>query len=597
MEKKSKISRSSTAAQDPNNEIALAHDRFNRVLNSLKDEFIFFSHHRNSMFEKVSDSIKDLLGYTPDQFRKSLNGIWTDNPINSEARKYIEQSFEGISQQPYEIELYHKDGSRKKFEVRETPVSDDNGRVKAVEGVLRDVTLRHKIESMIDHLPGMAYRLVKKRHWEVDFVSRGVKTIIGYEPSFFVGKSHKGLWRLIHPDDQERVQNELLRSIIKKKKPAEFEYRIIDKNGNLKWVFDKAEGVLFSSGEPVVIEGLIIDFTFFKEMEQRLKHENNYLRSTIKDRYKFDNIIGNCQAMQEVYDLILKAASTDDNVFIYGESGTGKELIAHAIHNASNRSKNNFITVNCGAIPENLIESEFFGSKKGAFTGSTVDKKGYLDKADKGTLFLDEIGEISLPLQVKLLRAIEGGGYSPVGSTEIRKPNFRIIAASNKDMVEFMKKKKIREDFFFRIYVLPINLPPLRDRGDDLFLIADHFVKLFGGPDQRMQLSSKELIILKNYHWPGNVRELQNVIRRYLAFNNLDFLNALSLSKDRYDKFPTQDDSTKEIISLRDAMREYEKLYIEKALSQNHWHKKRSADCLQIDRKTLFRKMRFYGLE
>jgi transcriptional regulator with PAS, ATPase and Fis domain len=402
---------------------------------------------------------------------------------------------------------------------------------------------------------------------------------------------------LVHPDDKDRVANQLSNSIIKKKKPAEFEYRIINSLGETKWVFDKAEGVLFDGGKPIVIEGFIIDFTVFKQMEQKLRHENSYLRSTIKDRYKFDNLIGSCQAMQDVYDLILKAGRTNDSVFIYGESGTGKELVARAIHNASVRSRKGFVAVNCGAIPENLIENEFFGSKKGAFTGSNINKQGYLDKADGGTLFLDELGEVSLTLQVKLLRAIEGGGYSPVGSTDVKKPDIRIIAASNKDMVEFVRKGLIREDFFFRIHVLPIHLPPLRKRGDDLFLLIDHFLKLYSEPGTVKHLSSKDFTILKNYHWPGNIRELQNVLRRYLAFQNLDFLQALNKNDLKHED-PLEDmNFSNDITPLKEAIDDFEKKHIQNILNQNRWHKKKSADSLNINRKTLFRKMKLYGLE
>jgi transcriptional regulator with PAS, ATPase and Fis domain len=331
-------------------------------------------------------------------------------------------------------------------------------------------------------------------------------------------------------------------------------------------------------------------------MEQKLRHENLYLRSTIKDRYKFDNIIGNCPAMQEVYELILKAAGTSDNVFIHGESGTGKELVAQAIHNASDRREAQFVAVNCGAIPETLIENEFFGSKKGAFTGSNLDKTGYLDMADGGTLFLDEIGEISLALQVKLLRAIEGGGYSPVGSTQVKKPNLRILAASNKDLLELVKDGRIRHDFYFRIHVLPIHLPPLRKRGDDLFLIIDHFFKAYSKTHTVSTLAPKDLITLKNYHWPGNIRELQNVLRRYVILKNLDFLQVSKTSdltlEDPSKPMPAVDKT----VSLKKAVGDFEKHRIQDVLNQNQWQKGKSSKILGISRKTLFRKMKTYGL-
>jgi transcriptional regulator with PAS, ATPase and Fis domain len=345
-----------------------------------------------------------------------------------------------------------------------------------------------------------------------------------------------------------------------------------------------------------VIEGFITDFTVFKQAEQKLRHENFYLRSTIKDRYKFDNIIGSCPAMQDVYEHILKAAGTYDSVFIFGESGTGKELVARAVHNASDRSAGRFVAVNCGAIPENLIESEFFGSQKGAFTGSNVDKHGYLDTADGGTLFLDEIGEISPTLQVKLLRAIEGGGYSPVGSTKVRKPDLRIIAASNKDLMRLVKKGLIRDDFFFRIHVLPIHLPPLRERGDDIILLVDHFLKLYRKAGKVIDLAPKDLIRLKNYSWPGNIRELQNVLRRYLTIRNLEFLKGSRLENLTVEDNLGPEVSGDQIIPLKKAVGGFEKNHIQNVLDQNQWNKGKTANVLNISRKTLFRKMKLYGL-
>ncbi|MCK5682645.1 sigma-54-dependent Fis family transcriptional regulator, partial [bacterium] len=260
------------------------------------------------------------------------------------------------------------------------------------------------------------------------------------------------------------------------------------------------------------------------------------------------------------------------------------------------RSSGNFVAINCGAIPENLIENEFFGSKKGAFTGSNVDKQGYLDLADKGTLFLDEIGEVSLAVQVKLLRAIEGNGYSPVGSVEVKKTDLRIIAASNRDLIKFVKQGLIREDFFFRIHVLPISLPPLKERGEDIFLIIDNFFKSNYKSEKIPTLSPNDLITLKNYHWPGNIRELQNVLRRYITFQNLDFLKMSNVKYFGLENNLQNKDIIDNSIPLRKAVEKFEKNHIRNILQQNQWHKGKSAKFLEISRKTLFRKMKTYGL-
>ena len=197
-----------------------------------------------------------------------------------------------------------------------------------------------------------------------------------------------------------------------------------------------------------------------KKSESSLREEKVRLKANIKERYRFGKIIGKSPVMQEIYELILKAAVSDVGVIVYGESGTGKELVAEAIHEMSDRKEKPFVAVNAGAVPETLLESEFFGYKKGAFTGANANKRGLLQSADKGTLFLDELGEIGLNLQAKLLRAIEGGGFTPVGGLEAETSDFRIIAATNKDLKQQVKKGLIREDFFYRIHIILIHLPP-----------------------------------------------------------------------------------------------------------------------------------------
>jgi len=203
------------------------------------------------------------------------------------------------------------------------------------------------------------------------------------------------------------------------------------------------------------------------------------MRSSIMNRYRFGQIIGKGPAMQKVYKLISKAAASDVNVVVYGESGTGKELVARAIHDMSDRRDRAFVPVNCRAIPHTLIESELFGYKKGAFTGANMDKHGYLDLAEGGTLFLDEVGELGVNMQVKLLRAIDGGGYFPVGSNKTKNSDFRIIAATNRNLRDQVNRGVIREEFFYRIHVIPITLPPLRDRKEDIPLLIDHFLQLY----------------------------------------------------------------------------------------------------------------------
>jgi PAS domain S-box-containing protein len=257
----------------------------------------------------------------------------------------------------------------------------------------------------------------------------------------------------------KEVRDDFIRVIKTKKKTSGFETQFFRKDGSQIWASLHARSILDQKGKLILIEGIMTDITRQKlkteELKQReayLREENVRLRSNIKDRYKFGNIIGKSRAMQEVYELILQAAVTDANVIVYGESGTGKEMVAGAIHEMSDRKGKKFVPVHCGAIPENLMESEFFGYKKGAFTGADADKSGYFDIADGGTLFLDEMGEISLNMQVKLLRVLESKEYTPVGANQVKRSDVRIIAATNRNLREQIDKGLMREDFFYRIH-------------------------------------------------------------------------------------------------------------------------------------------------
>lgn len=332
-----------------------------------------------------------------------------------------------------------------------------------------------------------------------------------------------------------------------------------------------------------------------REEAEQLRMENIRLRSSIKERYRFCNIIGKSQVMQEVYEHILRAGNSNASVVIYGESGTGKELVAKAVHEMSNRCDRDFVLVNCGAIPETLIESEFFGYTKGAFTGAHIDKHGYLDSADGATLFLDEIGELGLDMQVKLLRALDGGDYSPVGSMKTKKSDFRIITATNKKLKEQVKKGLMREDFFYRIHVIPITLPPLKDRREDIPFLIDHFLKIYRDKEKPVHMPGKIIDALYNYDWPGNVRQLQNVLQRYLALNRLDFISSNSTPLPDKEGIKQVETFDPDKINLPESVANLEKSLIFKALDQTHWNRSKAAMLLGISRKALFRKMKKLG--
>ena len=373
----------------------------------------------------------------------------------------------------------------------------------------------------------------------------------------------------------------------------------LDRNGEQLWT-ETHQNLITWEDKPATLFA-IRDITeahnreiAIKEEVDHLRNENIRLKSSIRERYRFGDIIGKSPVMQEVYELILKAAATNAAVTINGESGTGKELVARAIHDMSDRRNGSFVAVNCGAIPENLLESEFFGYRKGAFTGAQVDKNGLLDIADGGALFLDEVGELAANLQVKLLRAIEGGGYRSVGGTKTKNSDFRIISATNRDLRDLLNKGLMRDDFFYRLQVIPITLPPLREHKEDIPLLVDHFLQQ-NDNDERLLIPSEIMETLMSYDWPGNVRELQNVLHRYLAVKRLDFMDVPGSQPVAPDNGSIEEFDL-EGLNFHTATESFERDLLLKALKCNQWHKSKAASMLSLPRRTFFRKLKYFGL-
>src|SRR3990172_6412630 len=264
---------------------------------------------------------------------------------------------------------------------------------------------------------------------------------------------------------------------------------------------------------------------------RRLETENILLKKELKSRYSFANLVGTSPKMLEIYGLIKRVANTRTNILISGESGTGKELVARAIHYESERKEKPFVPINCGAIPENLLESELFGHQKGAFTGAVANKSGLFEMANEGTIFLDEITEIPVQLQVKLLRVIQERNFRRVGSVEDISVDVRIIAASNKEIGKEVKEGRFREDLFYRLNVIPIHLPPLRERKEDIRLLSQHFLEKYCeelGKDIK-KISGEAMEFLARYPYPGNIRELENIIERAVALEPTDIILPESL--------------------------------------------------------------------
>ena len=326
--------------------------------------------------------------------------------------------------------------------------------------------------------------------------------------------------------------------------------------------------------------------------QRELFRENHFLKRELKGRYNFDNIIGSSDALTGIFRLIEKIAPTSSSVLIQGESGTGKELMARAIHYNSPRADGPFIAINCGALPENLLESELFGYVKGAFTGANANKNGLLRAANGGTLFLDEVGEMPASLQVKLLRALQEREVTPLGATEPISFDARIIAATNRSLDSEVTENRFREDLFYRLSVISFTVPALRDRREDIPLLARFFIRKFsqesGLPEKRISDEAMQKLI--NYHWRGNVRELQNAIERGVTLSD-EQIELTHLPNNIIEANIGTKDLTGHVITLE----ELERRYILETMAGVDDDKTRTAELLGIDLSTLYRKLKRYG--
>jgi len=353
--------------------------------------------------------------------------------------------------------------------------------------------------------------------------------------------------------------------------------------------------------KPFKTDEIILTLRKAEEREQ-LRRENQLLRREVLREYSFENIVSKNAKMKEIFEVIKKVAPYKSTILIMGESGTGKELVARALHYNSDRSKRPFVAVNCGAIPENLLESELFGHVKGAFTDAIRTKRGLFEEADGGTLFLDEIGELPPQLQVKLLRVLQEGEIRRVGESRPIKVDVRIISATVKDLAREVNEGRFRDDLFYRLNVLPIHIPPLRERREDIPLLIEHFIKKFTQSTNKkvVGIDSKALEVLMNYKWSGNVRELENTIERAVVLadgENIMLENLPPEIREFKEEEVSLPPVAEEEYSIKKASRILETNLIKKALKKTKGNHTHAARLLEISHRALLYKIKEYGIE
>jgi transcriptional regulator with GAF, ATPase, and Fis domain len=354
-------------------------------------------------------------------------------------------------------------------------------------------------------------------------------------------------------------------------------------NNNLINLFDQAALdvlTLFASQASLLVQNALL--------LNELRLDNQALQARLEGM-RFGEIIGACEAMRDIYAKIERVAPTDISVFISGETGTGKELVARRIHALSPRAKGPFVTINCGAIPENLLESELFGHLKGAFTGAVATRLGKFQAADGGTLFLDEIGELPLQLQVKLLRALQEKVVTKVGDTRPETVDIRVLSASNRNLEKEIKEGRFREDLYYRVNVVNLHLPPLRDRGDDILAIAKYLLQRFASEfnSRARSFSPNAVAGMRKYHWPGNIRELENRLKKAVVLADKLHLQAEDLDLRAEDFAP--------ILPLAQAKEEFQARYIAEVLTRNNGNRTKTARDLGVDPRTIFRHLEKKG--
>ena len=425
-----------------------------------------------------------------------------------------------------------------------------------------------RVESILKAMPEFAY--VFNKHNELVLWNKNLESLLGYSPDELY---RKNVYDFMEKSVKD-INTEAISKLFRDKEEQSLEQNILTKSGKKIPVIDTANYVLIDGEEYMV--GMAIDISKLRETEEKLRlvitelqdlkdklqSENIYLRKEIESRHGFEKIIGDSEPLMHSLFRVEQVAETDTTVLLEGETGTGKELFAHAIHKRSKRKDKPFVKVNCASLPASLIESELFGHEKGAFTGAIQKQIGRFELADQGTIFLDEIGELPFDLQAKLLHVLQSGEFERIGNPKTVKVDVRVIAATNRNLENQIRKKRFRKDLYYRLNVYPITIAPLRDRISDIPLLAEHFVKQF---NRQMDKNIKKIPVktikqLQKYSWPGNIRELENIIERAVIISHGSSLSVDPILEPRFEE-------TDKLLPLA----EYERRYIIKVLEKTYW--------------------------
>ena len=549
----------------------------------MRGVFAIFWINPEGRITRVNEAASKSLGYS----EKELTALRIFDISANYNEKDWEQLLPKLTEsrtERYESEMVKKDGSVIPVEVNACRLEFEDEEY--ICFFVHDIIERKEMERLLrlsQSNLAEAQRLAHLGSWDWNietndlYWSDEIYRIFGLTPGEF-GADYQAFLDTVHPDDRKSVI-ESVDAALKEDKPYDIEHRLVRRDGEIRMVNERAEVTFNDNGEAVRMIGTVQDITDRKEAEvalkkaleeveklkSRLQDENIYLQEEIKIDHNFDDIISRNKELTNILRKVEQVASTTASVLVLGETGTGKELIARAIHNISDRRDRALVKVNCAALPANLIESELFGHEKGAFTGALARKIGRFELADNGTIFLDEIGDLPLDLQSKLLRVLQEGEFERLGNPATIKADVRVIAATNRDLEEEIKKNTFRQDLYYRLNVFPIKIPPLRERKDDIPLLVRYFTKKYSDKLHKKveTIPAETMENLRAYDWPGNIRELENIIER-----------AVILSDDtlRLDEIPKSSaDYDEEEQAESDDLKQTEKNHIIKVLKDCNW--------------------------